>query len=286
MFEACLAAAWLALAAATHEEQNPVYQDLLAAGVTAGEQSRKLPAPTLPDGLSAQAQVDAIKTLGGARYSFDRLTRKSVVAPQIIRVPDASAEAKTPLRTVDVWFVAHAELDDVADEEFLGKLLTTNQSDGASTELTPEQLSACGIAPASVDPEHEGYDHIAYTLLDKVRISATGRSFWSRTDDSIVAAVKVDPRFSGDAKLPNRWTLVDNPDAPLTPYEGMGFYAKITRMKEPSGALFIEFHLVFAEPVEWFRGTNQLGAKLPAVVQSQVREARRQMMLAVKSGGQ
>jgi hypothetical protein len=286
MFEACLAAALLVHAAATHEEQNPVYQDLLAAGVTAGDESRKLPAPTLPDGLSAEAQVDAIKTLGGARYSFDKLTRKSVVAPQIIRVPDASAESKTPLRTVDVWFVAHAQLDDVADEEFLGKLLTTNESTGQSTELTPEQLSARDISPLSVDPEHEGFDHIAYTLLDKVRISATGRSFWSRADDSIVAAVKVDPRFRGDSEFPNQWTLVDNPGATPTPYEGMGFYAKITRMKEPAGALFIEFRLVFAEPVEWFRGTNQLGAKLPAVIQSQVREARRQMMLAGKSDGQ
>lgn len=286
MLDTILAVAMLAAAAATHDQQNPVYQELLGAGVRAGDESRKLPAPTLPDGLSADAQVEAIKSLGGARYSIDKLTRKSVVAPQIIRVPDAPSDAKTPLRTVDAWFVAYAELDDVAAKEFLGKLLTTNQSDGASTELTPEHLSARGIAPASDDAGHESFDHIAYTLLDKVRISATGRSYWSRTDDSIVAAVKVDPRFRGDVEFPNEWTLVDNPDALPTPYEGMGFYAKITRMQEPAGALFIEFHLVFAEPVEWFRGTNQLGAKLPAVIQSQVREARRQMMLAGKSDGQ
>jgi hypothetical protein len=283
MLDKILAVAILASAAATHEEQNPLYKELLAAGVSAGGQSRKLPAPTLPDGLTADAQVEAIKSLGGARYAFDKLTRKSVVAPQIIRVPDAPEGSETPLRTVDVWFVAHAQLDDVADQEFLGELLTTNQSDGQSAELTPDELAARGIPSEAVDREHEGYDHIAYTLLDKVRIGATGRSFWSRTNDSIVAAVKVDPRFSGDAEFPNEWTLVDSPDAPPTKYEGMGFYAKITRLEEPRGALFIEFHLVFAEPVEWFRGTNQLGAKLPAVVQSQVREARRQMMLAGQS---
>jgi hypothetical protein len=60
----------------------------------------------------------------------------------------------------------------------------------------------------------------------------------------------------------------------------LGFYAKITALKEPPGAVFVEFHLAFSEPIEWFRGTNQLGAKLPAVVQNQVREARRIMMSA------
>jgi len=286
MIDVLFVAAIAAIGAASHEEQNPVYRELIEEGVKAGALSRKLPPPTLPDGLSVDEQVEAIETLGGARYSFDRLTRKSVVAPQIVRVPDLEpADAQAPLRTADVWFVVFADLDAVADKEFLGQLLESPQAGGRARGLTADQLRARGISPAEEGADREGFGHLTYDLLDKVRISATGHSFWSRTEESIVAAVKVDRRFVGDAKFPNQWHLIQRSGppselGPAHPYDGLGFYAKITRLKRPPGALFVEYHAVFAEPVPWFRGTNQLGAKLPAVLQNQVREARRKMMQA------
>jgi len=169
-------------------------------------------------------------------------------------------------------------------------LLETRQSEGQATELTADQLRTRGITLADENANREGFSHVTYDLLEKVRIKATFRSFWSRTDQSIVAAVKLDPRFLGDAEFPNQWSLIErsgpgSETGPASPYDGLGFYAKITRLQRPPDALFVEYHLMFAEPVPWFRGTNQLGAKLPAVVQHQVREARRKMMSASEPAG-
>jgi hypothetical protein len=272
----------------SHEQLNPVYRELIEQGVSAAGASKKLPPPTLLDGLSADEQVKAIESLAGGRYSFDKLTRPSVVAPQIVRVPRIeSAGAEAPLRTVDAWFVVFADLDAVSNKDFLSKLLEGRESEQRPVALTTDQLQQRGINLSEIQSNHEAFSHLTYDLLDKVRISSTTRSFWTRTDESIVAAAALDRRFLGDREFPNEWRLLDaaadGAAGSSAPYEGMGFYAKITRLKRPPEALWVEYHAAFAEPVQWFRGTNQLGAKLPAVVQNQVREARRKMMAAGKS---
>ena len=65
---------------------------------------------------------------------------------------------------------------------------------------------------------------------------------------------------------------------PPQPYGGAGMYLKITKLHEPAGALFVEQHIVFAEPTGWFDGANLLRSKLPLVVQSNVRDMRREWM--------
>ncbi len=62
------------------------------------------------------------------------------------------------------------------------------------------------------------------------------------------------------------------------PYSGAGFYAKVTRLKEPEGALFVEYHQVFQEPKAWFGGANLLRSKLPLLAQDSVRDFRRKVM--------
>jgi hypothetical protein len=49
---------------------------------------------------------------------------------------------------------------------------------------------------------------------------------------------------------------------------------KITKLKEPAGAIFIEQHIIFAEPTGWFNGANYLRSKLPFAVQKQARNIR------------
>lgn len=266
---------------ASHVEGNPIYRQLIQSGVTSDGNVKKLPPPTLPDGLTAEDQRTAIAELGGSRYPLDRLLRKSVVAPQIVRVPSVpSSDQEVPLRTVDCWFVVYADLDRVADPTVLDKLVGEHQEDDHANQLTAAQLQERNITIRSAQQDHEAFAHVEYTLLDRVWIEATGHSFWSRTDESILAAVVVDKRFANDSDFPNRWSFVDEGDSSPHTYRGVGFYVKITQLKLAPGALFVEYHLVFAEPVAWFRGTNQLGAKLPVVIQSQVRNARREMMLA------
>ena len=65
------------------------------------------------------------------------------------------------------------------------------------------------------------------------------------------------------------------PDA--LPYSGAGGYLKITRLHEPKGALFIEYHLIYSEPQGWFSGADPLTTKLPAIIQAEVRTFRREL---------
>jgi hypothetical protein len=97
--------------AAGHEEANPLFRDLREKGLLIGPDIReKFPAPTIPDGLDAAQQTAAIKELIGTDYSFDEFTRKSVVAPNLLRLRDVKpSDPKAPARGVDIWFVAYGD---------------------------------------------------------------------------------------------------------------------------------------------------------------------------------
>jgi hypothetical protein len=274
-----------------HEAINPVYRELRKAGVPlGGKRMAPLPAPTMPDGLGAGAQLEIIKRLGGEDYPADELMRKSAVAPHILRLRDVKpSDPKAPGRGVDVWFVAYGDLDRVADRDFLDRLLESNRKEGKARTLTRADLSGRGIKISPKEEKYESYGHVVFTFLDRVQISATARSYWSRTADSVLVAVRLDPRFVGDREFPNSWRSLSRkgggkprPAGPAHPYDGAGYYVKITRLAKPPGALFVEAHVVFTESVGWFEGANLLRSKLPPVVQSQVRSMRRELLKAGK----
>ena len=59
-----------------------------------------------------------------------------------------------------------------------------------------------------------------------------------------------------------------------------GGYAKITRLKQPADAAFIECHLIYEEPYGWFDGVNLVKQKVPVMVQEKVRTFRRKLRVA------
>jgi hypothetical protein len=270
---------------ATHEAVNPLYRSLLDPGLSVGPGIRaKLPPPTMPDGLGAAGQTAAIKQLIGGDYSYEEFTRKSVVAPQLLRLRDVTpSDPKAPARGVDVWFVAHGDFTALEDEKFLERLVNASRGEGNAQALTKEQLAKRTITLSPDVEKREGYGHVEFDFLDKVRIRATGRSVWSKTAESVVVAVEVDPRFRGDPELPNQWQPLTKDAAgvkvgPPQEWGGAGFYLKVTKLAEPAGAVFVEQHVVFAEPVGWFDGANLLRSKLPPVVQHNVRNMRREFV--------
>ncbi|MBW3539814.1 MAG: hypothetical protein KY476_06050 [Planctomycetes bacterium] len=280
----------LALGAETHSNSNPVFEQLVEKGVSpGGENLVPLPVPTMADGLDAAAQRKVIETLGGARFPYSQLTRRSTVAPHILRMRNIDGpDPQTPLQAVDLFFVAYGEMDALTNKNFLSDAFKENrgQDEAEGVSLTPEELAERSIEIATAAKDYEGYGQATFELLNRVELSVVGRSFWSRTEDSIVTAAIVDPRFSDDAKYPNVWrTLKRNAagalvkGAPL-PYRGAGLYMKMTKLHEPQGAVFVEAHIVFAEPHGWFDGKNLLGAKLPAVANQKVREMRQEMLRA------
>ncbi|MCA9175808.1 MAG: hypothetical protein KDB14_15085 [Planctomycetales bacterium] len=260
-----------------HLESNPVYRMLINEGIFENQSPGKLPTPTMADGLSRAEQRAIIDKL--SRHDFATLTRKSVVAPHIVDIHKVdSGDPDRPLQSIEFWFIAHASLDAMSDKEFLDSLLTAEDSEGET--LDAEALKARGIE--IVDKERESYGQIIFPLLKKVRLHATGRSYWSRTKESILTAAIVDPRFRKDDKFSNQWQPLDREGraGPAESYTGAGLYMKITNLQQPAGTVFVECHIRGVEPKGWFGGVNLLASKLPPAIQNQVRSVRRSMMKA------
>jgi hypothetical protein len=268
-----------------HEELNPLYKNLVESGLDVGGNAKiKLPQPTMPDGLDAAKQTAIIKGLIAGRYSYDEFTRKSVVAPQLSPIRDIKGgQANAPVRGVDVWFVAHGDFKLLEDDKFLDKLTSTNKgAGGKGGPFTKDELDKRGITLKAGDEKREGYGHFQFDFLEKVQLSGTGHAMWSRTKESVVAAAEIDPRFLNDKQYPNQWrsiTIAGGQKKPGKPHPwgGAAMYFKITKLHQPAGAMFIEQHVIFAEPTGWFEGENLLRSKLPIAVQDNVRNMRREL---------
>jgi hypothetical protein len=267
----------------THDAQNPLYKSLLDPGLSVGADVKaKFPAPTMPDGLDAAKQKAIITNLIGNDYTYEDFTRKSVVAPQLLKLRDVSpSDPKAPARGADVWFIAHGDLKALDDDKFLDRLVNVGKGEGKGKGLTKEDLAKRKIPLP--DEKREGYGHIEFDFLEKVHLKATGRAVWTRGDESVLVAAEIDPRFRGDAVFPNQWQSIIKEGGttklgPAHPWDGAGFYLKITKLSEPAGALFCEQHVIFAEPTGWFEGANLLRSKLPLVVQNNVRTMRKEWM--------
>ncbi|HEY3790056.1 MAG TPA: hypothetical protein VGL71_14445, partial [Urbifossiella sp.] len=266
----------------SHEDENPLFKSLLDPGLVVGPDLRvKFPEPMMPDGLTADQQKAIINKLIDSDYTFEGFTRKSQVAPNILRIRDAQpSDPKSPSRGLDTYFVAYVDLKSFDDERFLERSLNIGKGEGGKGKaITRDDLIKRGIDPKKLDMKKEGYAHIEFDFLDKVRLRVTGRGMASKTADSIVAAAEVDSRFRGDKEFPNEWQSLSKASGklevgPNTPYGGSGMYVKITKLIEPAGAVFVEQHIIFAEPTGWFGGANLLRSKLPPVVTVSVRRMR------------
>ncbi len=267
--------------AAKHETDNPLYKNLLETGLPVGNKMTvKFPTPTMPDGLPADKQKAIIQKLIGNDYIYEEFTRNAVVAPQLVKIFDhKGGEPKAPVRGVDVWFVAHGDFKLLEDDKFLDRLVNAGKGDGKGRALTKDELAKRKITIK--DEKREGYGHIEFDFLEKVRLSATGHAMWSRTNESVVAAAEIDPRFQKDADFPNRWRPIVKMAGQVKvgdpqPWHGAAMYLKITKLAAPAGAMFIEQHIVFVEPEGWFEGANLLRSKLPPAVQNNVRNMRKE----------
>jgi len=267
----------------SHESANPLYKELLDPGLLVGPNLRaKLPPPSMPDGLDAARQTAVINQIIGNDYSYAEFTRKSVVAPQLLRIRDVQPSDPTaPARGVDVYFVAHGDFAALDDEKFRSRLLEVGRGEGKGQALTAGQLAKRKITLTAEQQKHESYGFVEFDFLEKVRIRATGRAVWSKNPESLVAAGQIDPRFVGDPDFPDDWRSISRGPGgvkvgPPHPWSGAGFYLKVTKLAQPAGALFCEQHVVFAEPTGWFEGANLLRSKLPPVVQTNVRNMRRE----------
>jgi hypothetical protein len=268
---------------------NEIYEQLIGPGVTLNpDETVRLPQPVLADGLSGAAQRQAIESLLAGRYEWDEFARKSVVSPLLLKINDTAREAGQIGRRVDLYFVAYGTLDVLRDDRKLQDQL--NQATAGDMEgengsvkvLSADELAERGL-PSSQGASDPRWIAVEATLLGKVQLNFTTRIRKTDGDQSLIIASLQDDKFQGDATYPNCWRSITIDDAgrrqvgPPQPYAGLGSYVKATRLAEPEGAAFIEYHVVFAEPEGWFHGANLLRSKLPIVAQDLVRKLRRKM---------
>ncbi len=281
----------MVLGAEAHLAVNPVFQQLVGKGVSpAGETFVPLPEPLMTDGLDAAAQRKIIEQVAKPSYSFDRFTATSTVAPHVLKMQKLTTEdPKIILRTVDAYFVAYGDMDALTNKNVLQDAFAENrqeQAEATGVALTPAELAERAIVIPSENAEQEDFGQTTMQILNRVELSVVGRSFWSRSKDSVVTAAIVDARFSDDAKYANVWRPLVRDQAGVLkrgapqPYRGAGVYLKITKLAAPQGALFVETHVIYAEPHGWFDGNNLLGAKIPAVMRQKVQEIRQEMLRA------
>lgn len=270
-------------------QDNPLFDDLLAHGVKIppGVVGR-LPAPTMPDGLDAAGQQKALASIADVDRPVEALLRKSVLAPFVLKTERENTASAG--RHVDLWFVAYGDFERITSEDFLKSRMKTTQKRGAENGLpqkadvlTTEQLGERGLQATKSSNRAESYVHAEFPLFERVLLSATSRVLETRTSESALVASMLDARFANDAQFPNFWQQLErDPNGKLAPgekhaYEGVGSYAKITKLIEPAGALFVEFHVVFNEPEGWFGGVNLLRSKLPLLAQENVRKFRQEI---------
>jgi len=276
--------------------ENSALEDLAERGVPATDGTYvKLPLPTMTAGLDAAAQHAILERIAAPHRRVSDLARKSVVSPFVLKLGDvATADPKRPFRTIDVWFIAYGRIELFGDEDFLKKLVETAESSRKSRlpfakgVLNYEEMKQLGVLVEDTPYRTQRFFFSTFDLFDRVLVTATRRVVVTRYPESAVVAAIVDPRFTKSPTHPNQWQTVSRGDGdqfklgPPQPYESAGLYAKVTRLKQPAGALFIEYHHVFCEPEPWFAGSHLLRSKLPMVVQDAVRKLRRRLAEAEK----
>lgn len=237
-----------------------------------------LPAPYMADGLTAEQQRSVIDKLPGRNQEVDEMLRLSPVAPLAVKFNELSSKnSSEPIRSIDLAFVTPGSLEKLARTDVLDRLLNSGRNDASIKPLTN--------APQAVKDAHEAQAHVSLPIMDRVLLEGTIHTMWTKNVQSLVLAGRLDPRFTNDAQYPNRWQTLQRdgegkvkPTGVPKPYEAAAFYFKFTPLTGVPDALFVEWHLVFAEPAGWFDGANLLRSKLPIVLQTKIRAFRRDMM--------
>ena len=274
-------------------DANPLFEKLQKDGVPMGAgPALRLPAPTMANGLDAAGQRAALTSVADVDRPVEALVRKSVLAPFVLKTERENVASAG--RHVDLWFVAYGDLQRITSEDFLksrSKPKQTSENQPPSEDRLPrkavvlsaEQLAERGLRATKSARMAESYSYATFPLFDRVLLSVTSHVVQTRNDQSALVASLLDTRFRDDREFPIFWQKLDrdiNGNQVLGakhPYQGMGSYAKITKLIDPPGALFVECHAVFDEPQGWFDGVNLLRSKLPILVQENVRKFRQEI---------
>lgn len=274
---------------------NPLLGELVEKGVAMPTgTSIKLPAPTMADGLTADAQAEVLtKAATANRYTLDQFIAKDSSAPISLKIK-SKTDGTSIVRSMDLSFVAYGKWDVLVGEKFANSFIKARKQEGEkqgnivkrSGFLTEDETKQRGLPVSPKTGPQERFFYTTFTLFDQAEVSATRRAVLTKTTESVIAACRIDSRFAKDAEYPNQWREVARDAAGKIvygkpqPYSGAAFYVKATRLAKPADALFVEYHSVFNEPKGWFDGGNTLRSKLPTIAQHEVKQFRVKLAIA------
>lgn len=274
---------------------NPLLEILLRQGVPLSDGSAmKLPSPALAPGMDAAAQEKAIAQIAGKNHSPADLLKKSLQAPFVLNVRTLKTieNPRGAVRAIDLYFAAHGDWKKAQSDEFLDSLWKSAKENspeltgGKTGELKPEECARRSVARMAAPQVEERFFYTVGPLLEKVELSAVVQTVITRSADTVVMAQRIVPEFNGDAEYPNQWRpLTLESDGTFQRGAAAGYQAAaacgcLTRLAEPAGAIFYEYHLVYEEPDAWFGGVNVVKQRLPLVVQDQLMKFRRKLAAA------
>ena len=274
--------------------ENPIFEDLIRNGVRMSDGSAvRLPPPIMPDRLDAAGQWAAMKKVATGRNPVEKLVQKSFYAPVVVKVRTVKQpEGQRPVvRRVDLWFVAHGDWDVLTSKKFLESLAGAkdegpNRIVSKSGTLSDEEMTERKLSVTNKDGYEERFVYSTFSLFERVELSATRLAGLTRGEDSWLAAARIDRRFDKDPEYPNQWRALlrdvraEIKPGPAHPFLHAGGYAKITRLKKPADAVFVECHLAYEEDYGWFDGVNLVRRKMPLMVREKVRTFRRKLAVA------
>ena len=139
------------LAGQPEMEKNPVYHDVLKAGLKVGDVTAVLPLPLLGDQETADAERAALRKIAGSDRAVEDLTRDSVTAPLILKTHDTPASGRGVIRGADLWFVVRARLDDIEPEKAAGGKPEGETVEAANMKFTVKTLGKEELAPRGQD---------------------------------------------------------------------------------------------------------------------------------------
>jgi hypothetical protein len=296
-----LVSAALALAAdPAKASANPLFEELTHKGIQllTGAQL-VLPEPSMADGLDEAAQRRVIDEYG-RRAGVKEFLRKSERAQYALVLKPLQREAgERPGEKIDLHFVAYGSLEQAGDQNLFERLIgaggqrgsarsTKGRQQSSAESLPAEWLQARSLQPKQGSDLQERYLHVHFELLERYLVTGVGYAVQTRTPESVVFALQLDPRFVKDADFPNQWREIKQNGSlgPPNPYAGYGGYTKTTILHNPKGALFVESHTIFYEPPQWFKGNPKLlSSKLPIVIQDNVYKFRRELARAGAPAG-
>jgi hypothetical protein len=270
-------------------QANTLFADLVSKGVAVTPQvTVQLPAPALADGLSADEQNKQMEKV--SKKDAQTFIINSSVNPtwSINAIRDSAG--KQIGSEVHFYFVALGDLKTISDAGLLTKLVEISDANRSlpreAKALSPEEHQARNLEETSRPGYEDWYYGLNIPVMNLIQLSGIGFAVRTRTDESILAAINYLPKFQDDPEYSSVWRkIVSKAGVPTVddvknPYEGLGGYLKATQLQGSNDRVFVECHLVFAQPEEWFGGKDPLTSKLGIGIRDNVRKFSRDLKRA------